>query len=278
MNNIATITNIIKSVSSQIDFNFNLIHRINITIYDKSKEYEGIVKILNINDTLAFEIFFQQNVLNDLLSDNEDKILFAKSIIQHEIFHCKEMSITSLHLDWKSLYFHKPISTTKLLLLDEAYHQWSEYYAYYNSAKTYKKDINLSDYISKSDAALTTLEKYLSTNSNIKDIQINYSFLSDITKFISECIMLIAHYNSTNCKKYETELNYYSKSSLYKNYYPYLKDLCHYMNTLYLTFPSWISEAAFIELGYKLFSFIRIHNLTYSTEDLSDNFVLKMIE
>jgi hypothetical protein len=49
------------------------------------------------------------------------------------------------------------------------------------------------------------------------------------------------------------------------------------MRNLYEAYPNWLSEEAYIELGRKLFSFIKIHNLWFATDDLSDNFILKKI-
>ena len=46
---------------------------------------------------------------------------------------------------------------------------------------------------------------------------------------------------------------------------------------LYKTYPNWISEQNFIELGNKLMSFIKIFSLWFPVDCLSKNFVLKML-
>lgn len=49
------------------------------------------------------------------------------------------------------------------------------------------------------------------------------------------------------------------------------------MDTLYQTYPNWISEEQFLTIGKELFSIIHDYNMTYSTSDLSDNFIFVSI-
>ena len=48
----------------------------------------------------------------------------------HELFHCKEISITSSYIDYNKLYFKEQFVTTRELLFDTAVQQWGEYYAH----------------------------------------------------------------------------------------------------------------------------------------------------
>lgn len=277
MNKNENALNIIKGFSQKIGLDFDLIKRIQIVIYDKSYAYMGKINPITINREMFFELILQQAVLNDLLSEDENKIKVSQNIILHELFHCKEMITTSLYVDFHKLYFHTPITTTRLLLLDTAVQQWSEYYAYYHSSKTYERDIIISDYISSANASLKVLHDKLIETHNMSEIQILYSFITNLIDFIHICIILIANYNATYNKKYKKEFDSIKRSGIYGTYYPYLKDLLHYMNDLLTSYPKWVSESAFIELGYKLFSFIHINKLTFTTNDLSDNFMLKLI-
>ncbi len=262
---------LVKRYSMQIGFDFSLIKCIQINIYDKFEEWHGKVNPIIMDEELYIELSIHKKVIDNFNTDNQNKQQISQSIIKHELFHCKEISITSTYIDWHKAYFHEPITTTKLLLFDTAIKQWSEYYAYYNSAKLYKRDINLLNRISSSDASLTVMHNKLIEG--FRDIQMPFSFITDIISFIHICIIFSAYYNSTNDKKYHKELAYIEHSSLYKKYYPYIKDLSYVMNTLYTSYPKWISESAMIEVGYKLFSFIKINGITYSTNDLSDNFI-----
>lgn len=271
------IVNIVRDYSLQIGFDFNLIQRIHIIAYEKVKEWYGKVVPIMYNNNLYFELLFCKNLINDLLFNDNTKLQLSKSIIIHELFHCKEMYITSRNIDCNKLYFHEPIVTTKMLLFDTAIKQWSEYYAYYNSSKYGDRQINLSNYICEVNTSLKVMYNKLVQTQDVSDVQMPISFITDIIDFIHRCIMLIAYYNSTHDKKYKNELEYFKRSLLYKDYYPYLKDLSYTFNNLYRIYPNWLSELSFIELGYKLFSFIHINKLTFTTNDLSDNFMLKLI-
>lgn len=263
-----------KKLSKQVDFEFELIQRIHIAVYDKSIAWQGKVNPIDDNKNLYFELLFQQNVIDDLISENKDKIQLSESIIIHELFHCKEMTITSSYMDYNKLYFNTQFETTRELLFNTAVHQWSEYYAYYNSTKRNERNIKLSSYLSSVEAILCVLYNKLAEESDaIADIQLPYNFITDMISFIHRSVMLIACYNSTKSRKYQRELEYVERSSLYQKYYPYLKELSFYMDSLYITYPNWVSEKTFMELGYKLFSFIKINGITYSTDDLSDNFI-----
>ena len=77
----------------------------------------------------------------------------------------------------------------------------------------------------------------------------------------------------THEKRYKNEVDYLKRSSIYNKYYPYLIDLVYVMQELYTAYPNCQSEKTLMELGYKLFSFIKINGITYSTDDLSDNFI-----
>ena len=267
------VANLIKDYSLQIDFDFNLIQRIQVIIYDRVIGWYGKAIPIIYNDSLCFELLFQQELINDLLANDNTKLQLSKSIIMHELFHCKEMYNTSLKIDWRKLYFHEPIVTTKMLLLDTAIKEWSEYYAYFNSSCYNNRQIRVSNYIGKADTSLKAIYNNLSETFDTSNIQMPISFITDIIDFIHRCIMLVAYYNSTHNNEYKNEFEYFKRSSFYKDYYPYLKDLSYTMNNLYLTYPNWLSESAFMELGYKLFSFIKINDVTYSTIDLSDNFI-----
>lgn len=270
MNYIEIITNIIKNCSSDIEFDFNTINNILINIHSTTNYYYGKVVPLFNNDGLQFELLLHHNIINDLISDDKDNVQHSHSVIYHELYHCKEIAITSQYINCGKAYLDETMSTTKMLLFSTAVKQWSEYYAYYNSSQIRGRDIKLSNYICAAEAAVNVLHSKLL---EVSDIQMPLFFINDIVKFIQICVMLSAHYNSTHEKRYKNEVDYLKRSSIYNKYYPYLIDLVYVMQELYTAYPNWVSEKTFMELGYKLFSFIKINGITYSTDDLSDNFI-----
>lgn len=267
------IIKILEQYSNEINFDYKLIYRIHIIAYDKLNEWNGKVELLNVNNNLCFELLLQQNVIDNLSSTNNELVMESLSVIFHELYHCKEMYVVSQNTQWENIYFHAPIDTTKLLLLQIGSHQWSEYYAYYNSSKIYQRKIDLvhklTDAMGSAIVLYNTLDK-----SDILDVQMQLNDIHNFEQFIHYCVMLVAHYNSTHGKLYQKELNFIKGVSICEAYYPYLMDISSHLDSLYATFPYWVSEYSFIELGCKLLSFIRIHGLTFSTQDYSDNFIL----
>lgn len=272
----SNLIDLIKSYAKQIEVDFNLIWQIYIIVYNNVNEYLGKAQPININNKLYCNILLHQSIIEGLTSDDIEKLNLSKNVILHELYHCKEIAITSSFLNWEKLYFHQTTDTTKLLLMDIAYNQWSEYYAYFHSSKMNHRDIKLSKYLSCVNSSLEALHIILIENPNMNDIQIPYYFIDNITDFIHTCVMLAAHYNATYDDKYIKVLKYIQRSSTYGKYYSYLKDIICYMDDLYNTYPQWVSELSFMELGRKLLSFIKIHSLTFSTDDLSDNFLVKI--
>lgn len=268
------IEQLIKTCFQQIDLDFNLIKRIYITVYDSLYEWLGKVETINIDGNLYFELLLHHEVVNELISQDADKISRAYSIIMHELYHCKEMHLTSQYINWQELFFQKTFSTTKSLIIHTAIQQWSEYYAYYNSAKIKERKIELLDNLSPVEAVLITSHDRLI---RINDTQLIDSFITRLTDFIRLSIMFVAYYNSTHSLQYLKELEKIQRCNLYSKYYSYFFDLASYMDILYNTYPNWVSEDKFIELGHKLFSFMKINHLYFSSDDLSDGFEIKIV-
>ena len=50
-------------------------------------EWYGKVNPVVYDGKLYYELLLQQNIIDDLLSENEDSIQISESIIMHELFH-----------------------------------------------------------------------------------------------------------------------------------------------------------------------------------------------
>ena len=55
----------------------------------------------------------------------------------------------------------------------------------------------------------------------------------------------------------------------------YFKSIYDYLSNMIANYPNWISEYNYIEFGKKLLSIFEINGITYTTDDLSDNFIFK---
>ena len=60
-----------------------------------------------------------------------------------------------------------------------------------------------------------------------------------------------------------------------QKYFHYLYDT---LKVLIKYYPSWLSENQYIKLGKSLMKILEIYGITYSTDDLSDNFIFKLKE
>lgn len=60
----------------------------------------------------------------------------------------------------------------------------------------------------------------------------------------------------------------------YKKIYTYIKRILPWLYDFYAQYPSNISESKLLEYGKVLYSIIHQYKLNFSTEDLSDNFIL----
>lgn len=110
--------------------------KVHITVRDDNIEWLGKIIPNSSNNDINFELFLQNSVIDDLLSSDHSKYLFAKSIILHELYHLKEITFTNKSLNIISLYNIVKDCTRSMLIYLGCTH-WSEYYSHYNSAKYY---------------------------------------------------------------------------------------------------------------------------------------------
>ncbi len=266
------INSIISEAKTYKDFNdilFDNIVKIHLTVMDDNIEWLGMVVPNVSNNNLVFELYIQETIVDDLVSKDKDKITFSKSIILHELYHIKEITITNNIIDIMPIYDIKK-DCTRSVLINLGYKQWTEYYAHYNSAKYYCSNTNLSEAINKSEITLSLMKQIISNESQVQLFEFMYNNLNE---FISKVVKFGAIYNMSQNNSYLESIKRYKYSSLYSHHYNYIHKIIPYMDSLYQTYPAWISEEKFLEIGKQLFSIIHKYNITYSTPDLSDNFI-----
>ena len=209
-----------------------------------------------------------KNISDSFYKDND----FEKSVVYHELFHCKEMNISNKYVDLQKIFIESRYFTTSYkFLLNIGYMQWSEYYAYFNSTRYHIPNWFLYDDLKNVDISLKSIANIFTQNT-ISHTHVGISLLNDITNLVACFIRIAACYNSSHNSKYRTEIQKCCKVSNYKYYNPYFLDISCYMNDLYNNYPNWISEEAFIELGKKLISFIGIYGLYLKNGSLHENF------
>lgn len=256
---------------AQIDYalkNLSFDNINNIEIIKPNSQFKAKINPVYISDKLFFDIFLDYNVVNNLSSSDADKQEESLSIVLHELFHYKECIITSRNMDYHRLISDDSYSNTYTMVLSIGYKQWAEYYAYYNSFKYYQRNILFAD-ISQSWAALKVMRDALINNVFIK---MPFSLYSNIKEFISNAIMFAAQYNLSLDSNLLKLIEKYKDDKHYYKHYEYITELVPYMDDLYKSYPDWVSESKFIEIGKYLLNILQRYNITYSTSNLSDNF------
>lgn len=262
-----------KSYDDFKDITFDNIAKIHLTIMDNNIEWLGMT-IPNIsNNNLVFELYVQDTIIDDLFSKDEDKCMFSKSVILHELYHIKELVKTNNIIDIMPIYNIKK-DCTRSMLINLGYKQWTEYYAHFNSAKYYCSNTTLSDVIYQSEITLSLIKQTIVDESQVQLFEFMYN---NIAEFIATSIKFIAIYNESQDISYLKSLKKYEQNDLYINHYNYIHKIIPYMDELYHTYPTWVSEEKFLEIGKTLFSIIHEYGITYSTPDLSDNFIFVSI-
>lgn len=271
------INTIISEAKTYDDFkNVSLenILKIHVIVIDNDIEWLGKIVPNDSDGSIIFELFLQNSVIDDLLLDDNKKSLLAKTIILHELYHLKEITFTNKFINIMPIY-NIVKDCTRSMLIYLGYTQWSEYYSHYNSAKYHYSLPELSDCINQSEISLTVLKQTLDNNPQVQLPEFMYN---NIKSFIAKIIKFTAIYNQSKDDFFLESVKKYKYDTLYLSHYNYILKMIPYMDTLYKTYPDWLSEEDFLIIGKELFSIIHDYNITYSTSDLSDNFIFISIK
>lgn len=259
------ILKLIHDCKFTMDFDTNLIHDISEFTCPVRRHISFTAQNIPVNTKpITFDILLYETIVKCISIPNKSYD-FAKAVILHEIFHCKEISITSQIIDNK-FYFTRTDSTY-LLLLRIGMQQWSEYYAHYNSSVYYRTNPKLDESAKDIDAYMTVFSEAMH-NENI-EIQMPEEFLLKMENFIRSVIIAVAQNNQLGNEKITTH-------NVYLNNYVF--NVSIFMKQKYSEYPTWVSLQNFVDIGKKLMRFLHNYHIGYTTEDLSDNFIFKFIE
>lgn len=245
------------------DFDINLIHNIS-EFSCPVEQLPFTAQNIPINtNPITFDILLYETVVKCISTSNE-KYDFAKAVIFHEIFHCKEINITSQIIGNK--YYFMRTGSTYLFLLRIGREQWSEYYAHFNSSIYHQTNPRLDEKSKDIDAYMTVFGEKLHDE---KILQMPETFLIKIEEFIRSVIIAVAQNNQLGNEMLTVKNSYING---------YIMDISIFMKQKYLEYPTWVSINDFIKIGKKLMGFLYNYHIGYSTEDMSDNFIFKYIE
>ncbi len=254
---------------NEFDFDIGNIDSIHI-VHDKQSY--GTTKHFIKDGKISFNIELSDDIII-YISDIQNSLdaFKAKSVFQHEICHCIEIRRL-----YENHYLEEPnpldenfvINTTYSFLYEQAVKIWSEFFACYHNRK-----INEWHECPNVELDIIELNKWISATqyclNNNKSIRLCEDMLSFLYDFWYHMVSVIAIYFHN---KEDILINDY-KNTKY-NYVPeYFEFIYQCLKANLDFYPVWLSEENYIKFGKALMKILELNSITYSTDDLSDNFI-----
>lgn len=235
----------------------------------------GYVETVDNDKDIKFNIYVDDSILPDLsLNPNSTETFMAKSVVQHEIFHCMEIKYL---YDEHILHSPNPldnnfeITTTYNFLYDEAVKLWSEIYAVYNNRK-----INVMHEVPDVRSDIQSVQLWLlklaenTLKRSDKKIKLPLEALKVLHEFWYHLVSMIALHIESNDQILIDD--YKNSNDIISSYFDFVYS---YIKINIDAYPIWLNEENYIKFGKCLMSIISYYGLKFSTEDLSDNFMLE---
>lgn len=228
----------IKEYCSLIKFDAKYIDN----IFISSHKYFGEVKITSYIP-IRYNIYLDTSVVFFLYQAAKNSL--AKSVIFHELYHCKEMTTTNDIIDLKNI--NHDSKNLQELYVNLGNHQWSEYYAHFNSCVICPSDHK-------------TIDNFLDLSNNLKNFRKEILFKDStehfqlykncIYSYICNAIILIA--NNNRLHNIESQQNIDSFKEIDLSTEKYFNTLTALFEEYYTKYPLWVSINAFKDLGKAL--------------------------
>ncbi len=229
------------------------------------------------NNHVSFTIELSDDILLYISNVQDSLDTFkAKAIFQHEVCHCIEIKKL---LENKCLNSPNPlddnflINTTYNFLYSESVNVWSEFFACYHNRK-----INEWHEIPDVEKDLIQLNKWINATQHCligeNDIRLCEDMLTFLHEFWYHMVSIIAiHLHNHE----DILINGYQNAEY--DYIPkYFEYIYQFFQIKLEYYPIWLSEDNYINLGKALMKILELNNITFSTNDLSDNFIFKSIK
>lgn len=195
----------------------------------------------------------------------------SKSIVQHEICHCieiKQLYDSNCLGNENPLNENFKINTTYNFLYEQAVNIWSEFFACYNNRKIneWHECPNVEEDLDQLNKWILATQYHLN---NHNDVRLCEDMLKFLHTFWCHMVSLVAvHLHNSE----DILIDDY-KNSKYNYIPPYFEYIYQYFKINIEYYPTWLSEDNYINLGKSLLKVLDINQITYSTNDLSDNFI-----
>lgn len=266
---------IFEEFIKEIGFEEKFINSIHI-IHNKSSY--GTTKHIIKDDNILFNIELCDKIIPFISKTQNSLDTFkAKTIFQHEIFHCVE---TKFLYDSKVLLTPNPlendfkINTTYNFIYEQSIIMWSEFYAYYNNYKInqWHEIPNISIDIKKINGWFNSLRYIFKEYTDRERLRFPDKFFYDLREFWYHMMSMCAIYmNNHEILLIEDYIN-----SEYKYIQIYFKEVFGYLKNLILDYPLWLNTDNYIKFGYKLMTIFELNDIVLQNDDLNDNFFFKL--
>lgn len=195
----------------------------------------------------------------------------AKSVVQHEICHCIEIKqLYDSHClgEENPLNENFKIDTTYNFLYEQAVNIWSEFFACYHNREIneWHECPNIEEDIMQLNKWITAIQYYVNGNKSISLCEEMLYFLHQFWYHMVSVIAIHLHNHE------DILINEY-KNTTYNNIPEYFEFIYQYLKAYLDFYPSWLSEKSYINFGQALMKILELNCVTYSTDDLSDNFI-----
>lgn len=155
-------------------------------------------------------------------------------------------------------------------MYEQAVNIWSEFFACYHNRKIneWHECPNVENDLKQLYKWISATKFYLEKHEDAKLSEDMLCFLHNFWYHMVSMIAIHMHnHENILIKDYEnTEHEYVS------HYFKYIYE-CFKLDLE--SYPAWLSEEGYIELGKALMKILEFIQITYSTKDLSDNFIFK---
>lgn len=198
---------------------------------------------------IKFDICFSKYPILFAFNTKLNKVEYGKSIIYHELQHCKEINITDQKVDINQIDNPPNYSLTEHYLYF-GYHQWSEYYAYYHSSFTYPANIKG---IEKFPNILRDIEVFKQNKPYRGETKYDWHYQNNIEPFVRNAVILVAHFKSGIDSQAKIVLQDFI--SLDANMKTYFDRLVKVFDEFYQNYPNNVSYTNFINIGKTLLTF-----------------------
>ncbi len=254
---------------NELNFDINSINSIHII---HNKPSYGTVKHFIKDNQIFFNIELSDDIIRYVSNiQNSTETFKAKSIVQHEICHCIEIKqlYDSKYLGNENpLYENFKINTTYNFIYEQAVNIWSEFFACY-----YNRKINEWHECPNTENDLIQLHKWISSTKYCLNENTSVYLCKEMLSFLHQFWYHMVSVIAVHLHNHEDILINDYKKEEYNFIDTYFDFIYQYLKANLDFYPIWLSESNYIKLGKALMKILEINGITYSTDDLSDNFI-----